>query len=560
MSRSNDPAERTNILRKAFRIKVKGDDAPPPLEEWADIEARYGCPPRVLENLEALGFARPTPIQRQSAAALLAGRELLAMAPTGSGKTLAFLVPVVGGIARDKVTSHERAHTRAVVLSPTRELGGQTATVARLLAKGTGVHASLASRALGASGKRPAAVDLLVGTPARVAQMVARGECDLGRCQWVVLDEADKLFEMGFLGAIDEVLAACGKDLGAGGAGGGGGGRGGEREGGREGRGARGKGSAAAAAAAPAKVTRALFSATLPERVEEAARSVLAGPLRVTVGSRNASSENVQQRLLFVGREEGKLLALRQILTSGVKPPVLVFVHSKERARALHHELLVEGFKVDSLHGDQPQASRNAAVQNFRTGKTWVLVATDLIGRGMDFLGVNTVVNYDFPSGTMDYVHRVGRTGRAGRGGEAVTFFTEEDGDKLRAVVNVMREAGCEVPAWMLTLKKTRRGHYNAKAGVARRPEAGGDGKGGKGGKGKRGRREEEAIMHGATLRAPRPGAKRRRPDDAAAEPAPASAPAEEAPRKKKPRRAPKKVREAHAAAAAAAKAAAEGA
>ena len=122
--------------------------------------------------------------------------------------------------------------------------------------------------------------------------------------------------------------------------------------------------------------------------------------------------------MLFVGREEGKLLALRQILTSGVKPPVLVFVHSKERARALHHELLVEGFKVDSLHGDQPQASRNAAVQNFRTGKTWVLVATDLIGRGMDFLGVNTVVNYDFPSGTMDYVHRVGRTGRAGRKGQ----------------------------------------------------------------------------------------------------------------------------------------------
>lgn len=156
----------------------------------------------------------------------------------------------------------------------------------------------------------------------------------------------------------------------------------------------------------PRRCVRALFSATLPEKVEEMARSVLRDPLRITVGHRNAASHDVSQRLVFVGKEEGKLLALRQLLSGGVRPPVLVFVDSKERAQALRRELLLDGFKADAIHGDQPQASRNAAVDNFRIGRTWVLVATDLVGRGMDFLGVNTVVNYDFPRGTMDYVHR----------------------------------------------------------------------------------------------------------------------------------------------------------
>jgi ATP-dependent RNA helicase DDX52/ROK1 len=129
-------------------------------------------------------------------------------------------------------------------------------------------------------------------------------------------------------------------------------------------------------------------------------------PLRITVGERNSAATSVKQRLVFVGRENGKLLTLRQMLGEGLKPPVLVFVSSKERARQLHKDLMYDGFHVDSIHADQPHASRAAAVENFRLGKTWVLIATDLIGRGMDFVGVNTVVSYDFPYSTADYVHR----------------------------------------------------------------------------------------------------------------------------------------------------------
>eukprot|EP00198_Chlamydomonas_reinhardtii_P008439 XP_001697776.1 predicted protein [Chlamydomonas reinhardtii] len=172
------------------------------------------------------------------------------------------------------------------------------------------------------------------------------------------------------------------------------------------------------AAAQHPDVSRALFSATLPERVEDLARSVQQQPLRITVGMKNAATSSVNQKLHFVGREAGKLLALRQALADGgLKPPVLVFVGSKERAKALHRELLYDGVHVDSITAGQPQAARNAAIDNFRAGKTWVLIATDLIGRGMDFVGINTVINYDFPRTTADYVHRIGRTGRAGHTG-----------------------------------------------------------------------------------------------------------------------------------------------
>jgi ATP-dependent RNA helicase DDX52/ROK1 len=214
---------------------------------------------------------------------------------------------------------------------------------------------------------------------------------------------------------------------------------------------------AVVAACSHPDVVRGLFSATLPEGVEALARSVLRDPLRVTVGERNTAAASVAQRLHFVGSDSGRLLALRTLLREGLRPPVLVFTSTKERAAALRRELAFDGAHVDALHAGQPLAARRAAVDAFRSGATWVLVATDLVARGMDFAGVRTVVSYDFPRSTTDYIHRVGRTGRAGRSGAAVTFFAEEDSGKLRGVANVMAAAGAEVPAWMLTLKKERK-------------------------------------------------------------------------------------------------------
>ncbi|KAG2482517.1 hypothetical protein HYH03_018562 [Edaphochlamys debaryana] len=413
---TNDPQEEANLIRKALRIKATGTDVPAPLKSFAELMPRYKVGKRLLAALQAAGWTCPTPIQRQAIPALLEGRELLAVAPTGSGKTLAFLVPLLARLRAMRSAGGDQwpAAVKALVLSPTHELAAQQARVLKLLLPGSGLRACLLTKST-AAGSEFGSVDVLLANPLRLVGLVEAGRVSLAECRYVVLDEADKLFELGFMEQIDSLLAA----------------------------------------AQHPNVTRALFSATLPERVEELARSVLQQPLRVTVGLRNAAVGSVRQKLQFVGREAGKLLALRQALADGgLAPPVLVFVNSKERAKALHRELLYDGIHVDSITAGQPQAARNAAVDNFRAGKTWVLVATDLIGRGMDFVGVNTVINYDFPRTTADYVHRIGRTGRAGRTGDAVTLFTEEDAPALRPIANVIRAAGGEVPEWMLNFVK----------------------------------------------------------------------------------------------------------
>jgi len=381
----------------------------------------------------------------------------------GSGKTLAFLLPLVL-----QLKAHESGGVRAVVLSPTRELASQTLRVLRRLSPGKRLRGAVLTKAA-AAGADFDALDILVATPLRLGRLLEVGRISLARVAWLVMDEADKLFELGFLEQIDAVVAACNSE----------------------------------------NVRRALFSATLPEAVETLARSVMASPLRLTVGERGAAAASVAQRLLFCGNEPGKLLALRQLLRGGgLRPPAVLFVQSKERAKDLLRELAFEQrARIGAVHADMSQAKRDAAVDAFRRGDTWcvgvqvrsvhvdvssltalfgcsndsrVLIATDLMARGMDFVGVNTVINYDFPSSPTQYVHRVGRSGRAGRtgasllaprlrsassaadvehalaiaSGEAVTFFTEEDAPQLRAIANVMRASGCEVPPWMLTLHK----------------------------------------------------------------------------------------------------------
>ena len=179
--------------------------------------------------------------------------------------------------------------------------------------------------------------------------------------------------------------------------------------------------------------------------------------MRLVVGEKNAATETISQKLVFCGREDGKLLALKELVRVGIKPPVLIFVQSKERASELYDELAYDGLNVDVIHAERPQAQRDAVVEQFRTGKVWVLIATELMARGMDFKGVSLVVNYDFPTSVSSYVHRIGRTGRAGRAGEAVTFFTEGDVEQLRAIANVMKASGCEVPEWMLKLKPLKK-------------------------------------------------------------------------------------------------------
>ena len=243
----------------------------------------------------------------------------------GSGKTLAFLLPLVLSLR-----SHEPGGVRAVVLSPTRELATQTRRVFARLSPGRRLRAAVLTKAV-AAGADFGTLDVLIATPLRLASLLTAGRIDLAAVRWLVLDEADKLFELGFVEQIDAVVAACSHP----------------------------------------DVCRALFSATLPEGVEALARSVMHAPLRITVGERGAAAASVAQRLLFCGSEPGKLLAMRQLLRDGVRPPVMVFVQSKERARELARELAFERAAVAAVHADMTQAKRDAAVDAFRRGDTW---------------------------------------------------------------------------------------------------------------------------------------------------------------------------------------------
>jgi len=415
--------------RRAAGIRLSGSAAehPAPLASFADLGPRFGAPPRLLARLAAQGWAAPTAVQRQAIPSLLGGAELLAVAPTGSGKTLAFLLPILlslrgPGAARPDAPPGPRA----LLVAPTRELAAQTQRVfARLLRPGARQPRCAVLTRAGAGGGVCAACDVLVGTPARLAAALAASTAgarlSLDRCAWLVLDEADKLFDFDFLSSIDALLAA-----------------------------------AAAAAAAGAPMQRALFSATLPERVEALARSLLTAPVRLTVGPRGGASAAVKQRLLFCGSEAGKLLAMRQMLCDGgLRPPALVFVQSGERAQQLAHELRASGLPIRAMHGGLSSAQRAAALSAFRAGQLWLLICTDVLARGLDFVGVHSVINYDFPHTATAYVHRVGRSGRGPAGsGQAVTLFTEADAPKLRAIAHLVAAAGGEAPAWMLRLPK----------------------------------------------------------------------------------------------------------
>jgi len=314
---------------------------------------------------------------------------------------------------------------RAVVIDPSCELAMQTMDEFAKLTIGRKWAGRFLDRPTANSMKK---LDLAVATPLRLAQLLREGKISLKDMRHLVLDEADKLLDLGFAPQIDEILGYCPKVEGS-------------------------------------FMQTLMFSATMPPAVVELANSILANPLRVSIGASNAAAPDVDQRLLFITHEDGKLFSFRQMVQDGeVKPPALIFVQSKERAKQLFGELVYDGLFVDAIHADRTKQQRDNTVEAFRTGKIWMLICTDLMARGVDFKCVETVVNYDFPQSSSTYIHRIGRTGRAGRSGTAITLFTIADFEPLRSIVGVMRQSGCEVPDWMLRLKKpkSRRGRRMA--------------------------------------------------------------------------------------------------
>ncbi|KAI9314939.1 P-loop containing nucleoside triphosphate hydrolase protein [Dichotomocladium elegans] len=401
-------------FRKAMRIRVYGTDIPNPFCSFEDLASpAYNLRPQLYANLKESHYKTPTPIQTQSIPIMLKGRDLMACAPTGSGKTLSYLLPILQDLGESSKVGY-----RAMIIAPTRELAQQIHRELVKISAGTDIKINLLTKATSADKSQAREsrqkFDILISTPKRLIFAIREKQVDLSQLRHLVLDEADKLMDFGFLEQTDEIFAAC----------------------------------------SAASVHKYMFSATFTSTVEELARTVMKDPIEVVIGARNAATDTIKQELVFTGNEAGKMVALRQYIQTGIKPPVLIFVQSIERAKELFHELVYDGINVEVIHSDRTKTQRDNIINQFRLGRIWVLIATDLMARGLDFKGVNLVINYDIPQTVASYIHRIGRTGRAGRAGEAVTYYTKDDMAYLRSIVNVMKESGCEVPEWMLKLKK----------------------------------------------------------------------------------------------------------
>lgn len=382
--------------------------------ELESFEQSEVIPDWLSSGLRNAGFSEPTAIQRKACPVICSGVDCIASASTGSGKTLAFIIPMLALLNKPG-----KDMIRGLIVAPTRELANQIVREADNLLN----HCSKKFRVkfidnLPDNLKR---IDIAVATPLRLVQLLNEGKLSLRDTKIAVFDEADRLLDLGFSQQIDEIISTCMK----------------ERE-------SRGR-----------SFQLCFFSATLPPKIVELAKTAMIGPVTVSIGQVGAACTNIEQRLVFAGSEEGKIISFKQLVINGeLRVPALVFVNSKERAQQLCPELVMRGVLADSIHAGRTKAERDRCVEAFREGKIWVLVATDLLARGLDFRAVEMVINFDIPTTAVNYIHRIGRTGRAGRKGLAVTFFTANDTVHLRTIVNVIRNSGQEVPEWMTRLPR----------------------------------------------------------------------------------------------------------
>lgn len=413
-----------HAYRKKHHIRVYGEDVPEPIRRFQNLlRPEYGLSASIVDKLMAAGLRKPTAVQKQGTPVLLKKRDAFVIAPTGSGKTLVYILSLLTQLMRETVDVPDVGRIQAVIVSPTRELASQIKDEFRKytpISPKEGrdkpiVGSVLLNKAVVNSWESKAPVSfpaILITTPKRLVQAIEKKVLDLSRVKHIILDEADKLLDLGLMEQMDDILAAC--------------------------------------TYADGPIQKALVSATIPTGVEELAKSFMnEDPIRVVVGAPNGSVRSINQQLIYVGQEEGKLMAIRQMLIQGLEPPVIIFAETIDRAQELFQELVTHGINVDIIHSERTQAERERIIAQFRAGRIWFLITTELLARGLDFPEVACVINYDFPKSTASYIHRIGRTGRAGKKGKAITLYTREDVTSLKIVANVMKQSGCKVPDWM---------------------------------------------------------------------------------------------------------------
>lgn len=346
--------------------------------------------PSLHKGLKELGFQRPTPIQTEAIPVALQGRDVLACAMTGSGKTVAFVIPIL-----QQLLDKPRGKTRALVVTPTRELAAQILTALDAMA----VHTPITAAAIyGGVGMAPqehamrAGVDVLVATPGRLLDHLSAPYASLKNIEFLVLDEADRMLDMGFLPDIKRILRLV-----------------------------------------PAKRQTLLFSATMPPPIAALTREMMHNPVMIDLGRRSLPAVGITQAVYPV-KQDLKSGLLLTLLERNEMTQALVFTRTKHRANRLAEQLVKRGIRAERIHGNRSQGQRTAALAGFKTGEYRVLVATDIAARGIDIEALGHVVNFDVPQAPDDYIHRVGRTARAGEIGEAFTFVAPDEENDLRAI------------------------------------------------------------------------------------------------------------------------------
>ncbi|XP_071710545.1 DEAD-box ATP-dependent RNA helicase 11-like [Rutidosis leptorrhynchoides] len=402
-------------------VETSGDNVPPPVNTFADIDLGDA----LNLNIRRCKYVKPTPVQRYTIPISLAGRDLMACAQTGSGKTAAFCFPIISGILRGQFGQRPRG-TRtvfplALIISPTRELSSQIHEEARKFSYQTGVKVVVVYGGTPINQQLrelERGVDILVATPGRLVDLLERAKVSLQMIRYLALDEADRMLDMGFEPQIRKIVEQT--DM-----------------------------------PPPGQRQTMLFSATFPKEIQRLASDFLSNYIFLTVGRVGSSTDLIVQRVEFV-QEVDKRSHLMDLLhaqkendTPSKQALTLVFVETKKGADSLEYWLYSNGFPATTIHGDRTQPEREQALRSFKSGKTPILVATDVAARGLDIPHVSHVVNFDLPNDIDDYVHRIGRTGRAGKTGLATAFFNENNVSLAKSLADLMQEANQEVPAWL---------------------------------------------------------------------------------------------------------------
>ena len=363
--------------------------------------AALGVSSAFLSALQDIGYQQPTPIQSKSVAKLLDGHDLMGVAQTGTGKTAAFALPLLQRLDEANEPARPR-QPKSLILAPTRELALQIHTELENFAKNTSLRSAVI---FGGVGQNPQVrrlqkgVDVLVATPGRLLDLAGQGHVDLSMVCVLVLDEADRLLDMGFIRDVKRIVQQT-----------------------------------------PKSRQSLLFSATMSKGVSQLARQMLRDPIRVDVSPKQPTVKKVDQRVIMVETPD-KLETLQTLLHDESLSRAIVFTRTKHGANKVAKKLCAAGVSADAIHGNKSQSARQRALADFKKGRTWVLVATDIAARGLDIEGVSHVINFELPHEPESYVHRIGRTARAGASGVAWSLVDPSEVSRLRAVEKLIRLA-----------------------------------------------------------------------------------------------------------------------